>query len=120
MDKIDTYIGIDVYLKTWNVTIIIHSGYKKHSQKSFAKELFEHLKKHYPNGIYKIVYESGFSGFVKCTLFFIYEDSCYFFSSFCTFALSISLYFAGSFNTFIASCKSSSSFSCSIIPPLWK
>lgn len=58
------YIGIDVHLKTWNVTIITQSGYKrKHSQQSSAKELFEHLKKHYPNGSYHAVYESGFSGF---------------------------------------------------------
>lgn len=58
------YIGIDVHLKTWSVTIITESGYKrKHSQKSSAKELFEHLKKHYPNGHYLAVYESGFSGF---------------------------------------------------------
>jgi transposase len=46
------------------VTIITQSGYKKkHSQKSSAQELFEHLKKHYPNGNYYAVYESGFSGF---------------------------------------------------------
>ena len=58
------YIGIDVHLKTWSVTIITQSGYKKkHSQKSSAKELFEHLKKHYPNGNYQAVYESGFTGF---------------------------------------------------------
>lgn len=63
-DGQNIYIGIDVHLKTWSVTIITQSGYKKkHSQKSSAKELFEHLKKHYPNGIYKAVYESGFSGF---------------------------------------------------------
>lgn len=58
------YIGIDVHLKTWNLTIIAQSGYKrKHSQKSSAKELFEYLKKHYPKGNYQAVYESGFSGF---------------------------------------------------------
>ena len=63
-DGQNIYIGIDVHLKTWNVTIITQSGYKKkHSQKSSAKELFEHLKKHYPNGNYQAVYESGFSGF---------------------------------------------------------
>ena len=63
-DGQNIYIGIDVHLKTWSVTIITQSGYKKkHSQKSSAKELFEHLKKHYPNGVYKAVYESGFSGF---------------------------------------------------------
>jgi len=58
------YIGIDVHLKTWSVTIITQSGYKrKHSQNPSAKELFEHLKKHYPGGNYQAVYESGFSGF---------------------------------------------------------
>lgn len=58
------YIGIDVHLKSWSVTIITQSGYKrKHSQNPSAKELFEHLKKHYPNGNYLAVYESGFSGF---------------------------------------------------------
>lgn len=58
------YIGIDVHSKTWSVTIITESGYKqKYSQPSSAKALFEHLKKHYPQGNYKAVYESGFSGF---------------------------------------------------------
>ncbi|MDR1717697.1 MAG: transposase [Prevotella sp.] len=58
------YIGIDVHLKIWNVTVITQSGYKKkHSQQSSAKELFEHLKKHYPNGNYQAVYESGFSSY---------------------------------------------------------
>lgn len=45
------YIGIDVHLKNWSVTIMTESGYKRtHSQKPSAKELFEHLKKHYPDG----------------------------------------------------------------------
>jgi transposase len=58
------YIGIDVHLKTWNVTVMTPSGYKKkHTQPSCAQALFEHLSKHYPNGIYQAVYESGFSGF---------------------------------------------------------
>ena len=51
-DGQNIYIGIDVHLKTWNVTILTQSGYrKKHSQKSSAKELFEHLKKHYPTPV---------------------------------------------------------------------
>lgn len=63
-DGQNIYIGIDVHLKTWSVTIITQSGYKKkHTQQSSAKALFEHLKKHYPNGHYQAVYESGFSGF---------------------------------------------------------
>ena len=32
------YIGIDVHLKSWSVTIMTESGYKRrHSQKSFGK-----------------------------------------------------------------------------------
>ena len=63
-DGQNIYIGIDVHLRTWHVTIMTSSGYKRsHSQKSSAQELFEHLKKHYPNGNYMAVYESGFSGF---------------------------------------------------------
>lgn len=58
------YIGIDVHLKNWSVTTITQSGYKKtHSQNSSARELFEHLRKHYPGGKYQAVYESGFTGF---------------------------------------------------------
>jgi len=60
----NVYVGIDVHLKTWHVTIITESGYKsKFSQPSSAPALFEHLKKHYPQGNYHAVYESGFSGF---------------------------------------------------------
>jgi transposase len=36
---------------------------KRHTQKASAKELFDFLKKHYPDGDYLAVYESGFSGF---------------------------------------------------------
>lgn len=58
------YIGIDVHLKTWSVTIITESGCKRrHSQKSSARELYEHLNRHYPKGNYQAVYETGFSGF---------------------------------------------------------
>ena len=58
------FVGIDVHLKTWSVSIALPSGYlKTHTQKASAKELFEHLNKNYPNGTYHVVYESGFSGF---------------------------------------------------------
>ena len=63
----NVYIGIDVHLKKWQVTIITESGYKsKFSQASSARALFEHLKKHYPKGNYQAVYESGFSGYATC------------------------------------------------------
>lgn len=61
------FVGIDVHLKTWSVSVITPSGYvKTHAQKASAKELFEHLKTHYPNGNYHAVYESGFSGYATC------------------------------------------------------
>jgi transposase len=58
------YVGIDVHLKSWSITILTQSGYKeKIAQQPSAKALYEHLKNKYPNGNYKAVYESGFSGF---------------------------------------------------------
>lgn len=58
------YIGIDVHLKSWHVTVLTESGHKrKHSQEASASALFEYLKRHYPGGHYQAIYESGFSGF---------------------------------------------------------
>ena len=58
------FIGIDVHKKNWDVAIAPEVGnVKRHTQKASAKELFDFLKKHYPNGDYLAVYESGFSGF---------------------------------------------------------
>ena len=41
------YVGIDVHLKTWSVTILLKdSNYKKtFTQQTSPKALFEHLKK---------------------------------------------------------------------------
>lgn len=59
------FVGIDVHLKTWSISVALQGGgyLKTHTQKASAKELFEHLNKHYPGGTYHAVYESGFSGF---------------------------------------------------------
>jgi transposase len=58
------FIGIDVHAKTWEVAVLTESGYKeRHPQKASAKALFDFLKKHFPDGEYHAVYESGFSGF---------------------------------------------------------
>lgn len=58
------YIGIDVHAKTWEVCVLTESGYKeRHPQQASAKTLFDFLKKHFPDGEYHAVYESGFSGF---------------------------------------------------------
>jgi Transposase and inactivated derivatives len=63
-DGQNIFIGIDVHLKNWTVSILTGSGYKERfSQESKASVLFSHLQKKYPGGNYYSVYESGFTGF---------------------------------------------------------
>ena len=58
------FLGIDVHAKTWEVAVLTESGYKeRHPQEASSKSLFDFLKKHFPDGEYHAVYESGFSGF---------------------------------------------------------
>lgn len=58
------FIGIDVHKESWRVAIAPEVGVVKgHSQRASAQELLDFLKKHYPDGEYHAVYESGFSGF---------------------------------------------------------
>ena len=58
------FMGIDVHKRNWDVAIAPAVGnVKRHTQKASAKELFDFLKKHYPDGDYLAVYESGFSGY---------------------------------------------------------
>ena len=58
------FIGIDVHARTWEVAVLTESGFvKRYSQVSSAKVLFDFLTKHFPDGEYHAVYESGFSDF---------------------------------------------------------
>lgn len=58
------FVGIDVHKDSWRVAVAPEVGVVRgHSQKPSAKELFDFLNKHYPDGDYLAVYESGFSGF---------------------------------------------------------
>ncbi len=58
------FIGIDVHKRNWSVTVLTEAGYQRtYSQNSSARELFDFLDKHFPDGEYKAVYEAGFSGF---------------------------------------------------------
>lgn len=60
----ELFIGIDVHLRTWNVSILTSSGFMdRYSQPASALKLANHLEKHYPQANYNVVYESGFSGF---------------------------------------------------------
>jgi len=57
------FVGIDVHLKSWNVSIYTEDLYhKSFNQPSNAESLFNYLKLNFPNAIYHSVYEAGFSG----------------------------------------------------------
>jgi hypothetical protein len=46
------YIGIDVHLKSWTVTILLeHIFFKKFSMNPSASELASYLRKHFPGGV---------------------------------------------------------------------
>ncbi len=56
--KVTFYIGIDMHLKSWTVTIRSQGiELKTFSMNPSAEELNNYLKKHYPDGIFKIVYD---------------------------------------------------------------
>jgi transposase len=61
------YIGIDTHLKNWTVTIRSNNlELKTFSMNPSAEQLHKYLTYNYPNGIFYIVYEAGFSGFWPC------------------------------------------------------
>lgn len=59
------YVGIDVHLKSWTVTVLLlHTFIKTFSQNPSAKELANYLRRNFPDGDYCSAYEAGFCGFV--------------------------------------------------------
>jgi transposase len=57
-------IGIDVHKKNWKVTIRTNSMHlKTFSLNPAPAELYHYMKKNYPEGTYRSVYESGFCGY---------------------------------------------------------
>jgi transposase len=57
-------VGIDAHLKNWKVTIRLDSiELKTFSMNPSPEELYAYLRKNYPEGNYKVVYEAGFCGF---------------------------------------------------------
>lgn len=61
----DLYIGIDVHKKQWTISVMtkhVNCG-RPLSINPSPVALSGYLKKHYPDGIYHVVYEAGFSGF---------------------------------------------------------
>lgn len=58
------YVGIDVHLKQWTVSIMAGDLFMgTFSQPAESALLIKHLKKNYPGAKYHCVYEAGFSGF---------------------------------------------------------
>jgi len=58
------YVGIDVHLKSWSVSIFTEKlHHKTFSQPPKAELLFNYLKLNFPNASYFSTYEAGFCGF---------------------------------------------------------
>ena len=58
------FIGIDVHLKSWSVTIASeHTVLKRFTQPPSPEALYSFLTREYPDAEYKSVYEAGFCGF---------------------------------------------------------
>lgn len=58
------FVGIDVHLKSWNVSVMVGGiKMKPFSQTPSASALKAHLAANYPGGSYHSAYESGFCGF---------------------------------------------------------
>lgn len=61
------YVGIDCHKKSWKVTILGQEyEHKTMSQNPEPEVLAGYLRKNFPGGTYRAVYEAGFSGFESC------------------------------------------------------
>lgn len=58
------YVGFDVHLKSWKVTIMTEKlTHKTFSQSPQPKLLHQYLEKNFPGGVYHSAYEAGFCGY---------------------------------------------------------
>jgi len=58
------FVGIDVHLKSWTVTILTESlMHKTFTQPACAETLYNYLQRNFPGADCHSVYEAGFSGF---------------------------------------------------------
>lgn len=58
------YVGFDVHLKSWKVTIMTENMiHKSFSQPPNPKALYQYLNDHFPGGTYYSAYEAGFCGY---------------------------------------------------------
>jgi len=71
------FIGVDTHLKDWKITIRTNGiELKTFSMNPTPLELLAYLHKHYPDGIYHIVYEAGFGGFWALRIFKEHNIDC--------------------------------------------
>lgn len=60
----DIYVGIDVHLNSWTVSIYTaHLAHKTFRQDPLPELLIRYLGRHFPGGRYHGVYEAGYCGF---------------------------------------------------------
>ncbi len=58
------YVGFDVHLKSWKVTILTENlTHKTFSQSPQPKLLHQYLERNFPGGTYHSAYEAGFCGY---------------------------------------------------------
>jgi len=58
------YVGFDVHLKSWKVTILTEKvAVKTFSQDPNPELLYQYLMRNFPGGIYHSAYEAGFCGY---------------------------------------------------------
>jgi transposase len=58
------YVGFDVHLKSWNVTILTERvAVKTFSQDPNPELLYQYLVRNFPGGVYHSAYEAGFCGY---------------------------------------------------------
>lgn len=61
--NINVYVGIDVHLKNWRITVLTDNLTSTLSIDPKATALSGYLRKYYPNGKYFSAYEAGFCGY---------------------------------------------------------
>jgi transposase len=60
----EIFVGIDVHLKSWNISIYYNGRYlSSFNQPPTTEALVSYLNNSYPNAIYNCAYESGFCGY---------------------------------------------------------
>ena len=58
------YVGLDVHLKSWKVTIMTdYITHKTFSQPPKTEALYNYLERNFPGGVYHSAYEAGFCGY---------------------------------------------------------